>query len=99
MISVLEAMSEAMRMRASCGALHLGVKHAHAGRALAERGIYLRRNVSLLRAQYPACGPKSSAPSTERSCACAEYCRAVLGKIAARPAMGDEDGPRLAARH
>jgi hypothetical protein len=49
-ISVIEAMSEAMRMRAPCGALPPGVELVPRGPSTADRGIYLGRDVSLLRA-------------------------------------------------
>jgi hypothetical protein len=56
MISVLEAMSEAMRMRASCGAFPPGSNMRRAVPSTGGPGIYLRRGVSLVRARCPGCG-------------------------------------------
>ncbi len=79
MISVLEAMSEAMRMRASCGALHLGVKHAPCGPSTGgPRDSYLRRDVSLLRAQYLADEAQVTCAFDRAVVRTCEYCRAVV---------------------
>jgi hypothetical protein len=56
--SLIASSTEIICPSASATTSTSGSNRHHAGRALADRRIYLRRNVSLLHAQYPACGPQ-----------------------------------------
>jgi len=56
----------------------------HAGRALSDRGIYLRRDMSLARAQCPGCGAQATCAFDWAIMRMCEHCRASSRALGGR---------------